>query len=81
MIHDDCGFRDDREVDRYYGRCPDCGDVLVNGRCHCDLPPDQEPDPTEFPDDPDMGDEEDHGFCLGCDLPRDMCECENEIPF
>ncbi len=34
------GFRDQRDVDRYYGRCPDCGDAA--GRCACDAPPDEE---------------------------------------
>jgi hypothetical protein len=43
---EDCGFRDQREVDIYYGRCPDCGDVKVAGECHCTIPPAPEQPPT-----------------------------------
>lgn len=41
----DIGFRDQREVDCYYGRCPDCGDYPAS-RCSCKTPPPEPPPPT-----------------------------------
>lgn len=45
MFYDDCGFRDQRDADRHYGRCPDCGDVR-SPRCHCDVADVEPPPPT-----------------------------------
>ncbi len=52
QVHEDCGFRDDREASRYYGMCPDCG--YPAGRCLCNTPPpdDQEPQRDEGSVDP-----------------------------
>jgi hypothetical protein len=43
VVKDDCGFRDQREADTYYGRCPDCGGE--KGRCWCTVGPPEEPIP------------------------------------
>ncbi len=37
---------DQREADRHYGRCPDCGSVLAGGECPCNVSDDDVQPPT-----------------------------------